>query len=129
VKIYLAGPIFQCEDHECINWREEVKQSLDKIEVIDPMVRDYRGTTDRDFKEIVERDKAEVDASDILLAYCTKPSAGTSMEVLYAWENGKKVYVITENEETSPWLLYHSHKVFKSIGEAIKYLHELSENT
>ena len=129
MKIYLAGPIFQCEDHECINWREEVKNSLDKIEVIDPMVRDYRKTTNKDFKEIVESDKAEVDASDILLAYCTKPSAGTSMEVLYAWENGKKVYVITENGETSPWLLYHSHKVFKSIDEAIKYLHELSENS
>jgi hypothetical protein len=51
------------------------------------------------------------------------------MEVLYAWENGKKVYVITENGETSPWLLYHSHKVFKSIDEAIKHLHELSENS
>ena len=64
MKIYLAGPIFQCEDHECINWREEVKNSLDKIEVIDPMVRDYRETTNKDFKKIVESDKAEVSASD-----------------------------------------------------------------
>jgi nucleoside 2-deoxyribosyltransferase len=128
VKVYLAGPIFQCEDHECINWREEAKKSLGKFEVIDPMVRDYRGSTDRDFNEIVEKDKAEVNASDILLAYCTKPSVGTSMEVLYAWENRKKVYVITENNEISPWLLYHSHGIFKSVGEAVRYLNELSEN-
>ena len=129
MKVYLAGPIFQCEDHECINWREEAKKSLGKIEVIDPMVRDYRGSTDRDFNEIVEKDKADVDASDILLANCSKPSVGTSMEVLYAWENGKKVYVITENRETSPWLLYHSHEVFKSVGDAIRYLNELIENS
>lgn len=123
-KMYLAGSIFQCEDYECINWRNNVKDCIRGMEVLDPMIRDYRKTTNEDFKEIVEKDKIEIDASDILLVYYAKPSVGTSMEILYAWERGKKIYIISEHDEISPWLLYHSHKIFTSITEAMEYLNK-----
>lgn len=56
MKIYLAGPIFQMEDHECIDWRKEVKCKLNGIEVFDPMDRDYRGSTNENYHRIVEED-------------------------------------------------------------------------
>lgn len=37
MRVYLAGPIFQCEDHECVSLREEPKEKLKGFEVIDPM--------------------------------------------------------------------------------------------
>ena len=122
MKVYLAGPIFQSEDSECIDWREEVKRRLNGYQIIDPMERDYRGVTDEKFKEIVEEDKALIDSCDILLVNHIKPSVGTSMEILYAWERKKSILVVSENSEISPWLHYHSHEIFPSLKQAIEYI-------
>lgn len=119
MRVYLAGPIFQCEDHECIHWREEIKRRLPDHEIFDPMDRDHRGKTNEFFREIVEGDKKHIDQADVLLVNYVKPSAGTSMEILYAWERGKFVVVIPNGDEVSPWILYHSHKLCGSIEEAI----------
>lgn len=124
--LYLAGPIFQCEDHECINWREEVKRRLPDHVICDPMERDYRGQTDEFFRQIVEDDKSSIDRCSILLVNYLKPSVGTSMEILYAWERGKHVVVVIHNPEMSPWMLYHSHRVCQSLNEAIIYIDGLS---
>jgi len=123
-RVYLAGPIFQCEDHECIHWREEAKRALEGFTVIDPMERDYRGKTDENFREIVEQDKALIDACEIVLVNHLKPSVGTSMEILYAWENQKQIFIVTENGHNSPWLLYHSHGLFASLKAAITHIRE-----
>ena len=122
MRIYLAGPIFQCEDHEAIVWREAAKANLDGFEVIDPMERDYRGATDENHKRIVEDDKALIDGCDILLVNHLKPSVGTSMEILYAWERGKKIYLICEDGEISPWLLYHATRIFKTQQDALDHI-------
>ena len=122
MKIYLAGPIFQSEDSECINWREEAKKLLNGHEIIDPMERDYRGVTYENYEKIVEEDKALIDSCDILLVNHIKPSVGTSMEILYAWERRKKILIISGSDELSPWLIYHSHKIFRSLEDVIYYV-------
>lgn len=123
MRIYLAGPIFQCDDHECVAWRQEAKRRLSDFEVIDPMeATDYRGKTDQHHREIVELDKARIDSADILLVNCTRVSMGTSMEILYAWERDKRVYAVYQDEQVNPWLLYHAEKIFPSLDEAIVYL-------
>lgn len=123
MKVYLAGPIFECEDHECIAWRQEVKKRLAGFVVVDPMeTTDYRGETDSHYREIVELDKARIDACDILLVNCIKPSIGTAMEILYAWQQGKRVYVVCRDNPVNPWLLYHAEKTFPSIEAVVSYL-------
>ena len=122
MKVYLAGPIFQMEDHECIDWRKQAKHKLNGFEVFDPMVRDYRGVTDENYQKIVEEDKAFIDDCDVLLVNHLKPSVGTSMEILYAWERKKHVIIISENSKNSPWLIYHSDKIFSSLDDAVNHI-------
>ncbi len=122
MRVYLAGPIFQCEDNECIAWRNEAKQKLVGFDVLDPMARDYRGSTDENFKRIVEEDKAAIDTCDVLLVNHLKPSVGTSMEILYSWERGKQVIAISNNSTVSPWLIYHCHRIFRTLDESTAYL-------
>lgn len=120
--IYLCGPINGCTDAEAKDWREYVK-SVWTGDTIDPMRRDYRGVEDQNVDEIVELDKIDVMNSDVILVNYDKPSVGTSMEVLYAFERGKLVVVVAkEGERISPWLRYHSHKIVHSFGDALRYI-------
>lgn len=125
MKVYLCGPINGCTDDECKDWRQYsiVRLALHGIECFDPMVRDYRGVESGAEKLIVEQDKLDIDSSDVVLVYYFKPSVGTSMEVLYAWERNKKVVLVNlSNAQLSPWLIYHSHAQFLTLPEALDYI-------
>ena len=114
------------EDHECIDWRQEARRRLNGLKVVDPMVRDYRGKTNENYQKIVEEDKAFIDDCDILLVNHLKPSVGTSMEILYAWERNKNIVIISNKQEVSPWLKYHSNKICPSLNDAVKYINSLA---
>src|SRR5262245_54473935 len=123
--LYLCGPINGCTDEECKDWRELAKVAWGGP-TIDPMRRDYRGKEDQAYDEIVELDKIDVMNADAILVNYDKPSVGTSMEVLYAFERGKLVVVVAKKgERISPWLRYHSHKITNSFTEALSYLREI----
>lgn len=121
--VYLCGPINGCTDEECRDWREFVKQGLHQEKTLDPMRRDYRGREAESVREIVELDKIDVAQSDVLLVNYTKPSVGTSMEIIYAWQLGKQIVVVAPpGESLSPWLVYHSHAVLHSFEDAVKHI-------
>jgi nucleoside 2-deoxyribosyltransferase len=122
MKVYLCGPINGCTDSECNDWRSYAKTQL--LDTIDPMKRDYRGKESESYREIVELDKLDVRQCDVVLANCPKPSVGTSMEILYAWEMGKVIAVIAEGT-ISPWLRYHSTKIFTNIRDAVEWINSL----
>jgi hypothetical protein len=119
MKVYLCGPINGCTDAECNDWRSYAKSRLP--DTLDPMRRDYRGREVESVNEIVELDKRDVAASDVILANCPKPSVGTSMEIFLAWQQGKIVVAVAQ-EPVSPWLRYHSTKIVPTIKEAIDWL-------
>lgn len=120
MKVYLAGPINGRTDAECNDWRAEAKRLLTPHETLDPMARDYRGMESLNFTDLVEGDKIDIDSCDALLAYCDVPSVGTSMEILYAWERGKRIVVVVPNGgRVSPWLTYHSLGVFDDLASAV----------
>lgn len=123
--VYLSGAMLGCTDEECKDWREYANARL-KCETRDPVVlRDFRGREQDGVVEVVEKDKADIDACDIVLVNFIKPSVGTSMEILYAWERGKTVLLVApQHNGISPWLLYHSHKVFLALDEAIASINE-----
>ncbi len=120
---YLAGPMAGCTDDEMFGWRIEATQRLKNV--LDPTVRDYRGVheTEAQVKHIVHSDKDDIDNADVVLAYCPKPSYGTVMEILYAWERGKTVVIIVPpGALNSPWLRYHSNIIVETVEEACIYI-------
>jgi hypothetical protein len=117
--IYLAGPINGCIDDEAHGWRQGFMDSLSGYKFLDPMVRDYRGREDECVPEIVEGDKADIEACDVFLAYCWQVSWGTAMEIFYAHQLGRRVVlVVPEGARISPWLRYHSHAIYKTLAAA-----------
>jgi nucleoside 2-deoxyribosyltransferase len=123
VKLYLCGPINGRSDDDCRTWREQVKALWP--DCLDPMRRDYRG---RELEpgiaaEIVAGDIEDIDACDALLVLFDAPSVGTSMEVFYAHQSGKRVILIDKsNRHLSPWLTHHSSVIVQSIEQALEAL-------
>lgn len=117
--VYLCGPINGCTDSEASDWRNLVAERYSGP-TIDPMVRDYRGREAEAYREIVELDKIDVANADIILVNYDKPSVGTSMEVLFAWQLGKRIVVVCRPDAViSPWLRYHSTHLLNSFDDAI----------
>lgn len=122
--VYLSGAMLGCTDEECRDWREYAKLNLNGTS-LDPMIRDYRASPMDGMIDMVENDKADIDRCDCVLVNFVKPSVGTSMEVLYGWERGKKIILIAPPDVVvSPWLVYHSHQMFHTVEEAIAYIND-----
>lgn len=130
--VYLAGPMQNCTDSEMNAWRSLFKRELEPaFSILDPTRRDYRGDVawlpDK-IREIVENDKGDIQRSAIVVANCWKPSHGTSMEIIYAHGLGKRVLVIhpgaggSGGDRPSPWLIYHSERIFRTAEECVQYL-------
>lgn len=119
--IYLAGGINGLSDADAMDWRAEATALLggpDKV--LDPMARDYRGKEDENVDQIVEGDKDDIEASRAVIVYAARPSWGTAMEVLYAWEAYKRVIVVVPDGPVSPWLRYHATAVVRTVAEAVE---------
>lgn len=112
MRVYLAGPINGTTDAQMHDWREDLKSRMPAVEFVDPTIRDYRGNEDTNVAELVEADKDDIDTCEAVVAYCPSPSVGTSMEVLYAWQQGQRVLIYAPpGAPISPWLRYHSHAI------------------
>ena len=122
--VYLSGAMLGCTDEECRDWREFVKQKLKGVS-LDPMIRDYRDRPMEGMMDMVVNDKADIDLCNVVLVNFVKPSVGTSMEVLYGWERGKKIILVAPLDTViSPWLVYHSHHIFHTVEEAVDYINQ-----
>jgi nucleoside 2-deoxyribosyltransferase len=122
VTVYLCGGINGMSDDRCRTWREYAKERL-RCETLDPMRRDYRGIEDQNVAAIVEGDKADIDACDVVLVNALRPSWGTAMEVLYAWEHGKPCYCVA-SDPVSPWLRHHSVMISDDINTLIRAIND-----
>lgn len=130
-RLYLAGPINACSDDQVTGWRERAKARIvdelgSWIDIVDPADRDFRGVEDENYETIVRGDKADIYSCDAILAYCWQPSYGTAMELLYAWQFDKRVFVVVpKGLPVSPWVKYHATdddgtmRVYDSLDDAI----------
>ncbi|UNA00817.1 nucleoside 2-deoxyribosyltransferase [Edwardsiella phage vB_EpM_ZHS] len=127
-KLYLCGPIHGLSDAECNNWRQYVTRNWGEHAVLDPMRRDARGRMNQPgiATEIVEADKADILEASALLVYYAMPSVGTSMEILFAWEQHKPIVVVNASlqpkHELSLWLQYHATIIVDGLDPALRYL-------
>ena len=120
--VYLCGPIHEATDAQARNWRDEAKSVLNakNIMTVNPMDNDCRGREQKFQKALVEKDKKWITECDTLLVHCPEPSFGTAIEIYFAWSLQKQI--ISVSNHTSPWLHYHSTKVFKELKDALELL-------
>lgn len=122
--VYLCGGINGLSDGECKDWREMAKYML-RGATIDPMRRDYRGMEGDNVAAIVEGDLSDIDTVEVVLVNATRPSWGTAMEIVYAHLRRKTIICFTGESVVSPWLRFHSTKIFVSLDEACQYINSL----
>ena len=117
-KIYLAGPPYA----------EEYRRRAAELvatrgwEPVDPMRRDFRGSTQGNEAEIVEGDLADIRACDAVLADFTRPDEGTSMEAWYAHGEGIPVVVYTGGSPPHPWTVHVAASVHADLDAAVAAL-------
>lgn len=116
--VYLCGGINGLTDAQCNDWRAHAKQHLN-AHTLDPMRRDYRGREAESVNEIVYGDIDDIHASDIVLVNAMRPSWGTAMEIVYAFKCGRRIVSVAQ-EPISPWLRFHSTRIFPTLAEAIE---------
>lgn len=134
-KVYLCGGIKDLSIAEACNWRDKATKDLSdnlgcNFLTLNPMRRNFRDCEFQSQNEIVQLDKNDIIAADIILVNATKPSWGTAMEVLFAFERNKIIVAFTGTDfkETSPWLAFHATRVCKTYDEAISYIqHQLED--
>jgi nucleoside 2-deoxyribosyltransferase len=102
IRVYLAGPPYADE------YRRRASELLSDrgAEPVDPMRRDFRGSTVGHEAEIVEGDLADIDSCDAVLAAFTHPDEGTAMEAWYAHGRGVPVVAYTGGTPAHPWVVY-----------------------
>lgn len=128
--VYLAGPIDNCDHDEIWDWRNKATQLLAPMRCYNPAKRqfNYAGPVSSYCKEVVMLDKAEIEASNALLVHFIPPArggrmTGTTMEVIHGYAQGKLVVTVCEDAKPSPWLDYHSHKMFHHLEDACTFIY------
>lgn len=125
-KIYLCGPIMDCETQAAKDWRTRAKERLaGRFILLDPMRRSFRDNEIDSANEIVDFDLQDVRDADVLLVNYSKASVGTSMEVFYASHDLRKFVIAFspfEFKNCSPWMVRFCTKIMPNLEAAIDYI-------
>ena len=68
---------------------------------------------------IVNRDLVAIQSCDAMIAYIDgSPSKGTPMEIFYAWQFHKPVYlIVTDGDQDHSWLIVTCEEIYLSFDE------------
>ncbi len=124
-KVFVSGPIQGMETEQ--SYRDVVREICTRCgyDVVDPWKREkilYRGTEQGWWSRVpvadfIRRDLEDIERCDMMVAYLPKLSAGACMELFYAKLKGKRTICISQIEDTSPWIVFHSDIMLRSIEE------------
>jgi hypothetical protein len=119
INLYLAGTIYNDEPGK--SWKKRLIQELDSsmYKSFDPdPVNECNNT-------MIARDKYEITNCNIFVAYIERPTFGTSMEILHAF-NQQTTPIIVINPglkyQNDLWLKYHSHLICDNITECADHI-------
>ena len=117
-RVYLAGPPYADE------YRRRASALVREAgwEPVDPMRRDFRGSTHGREAEIVEGDLADIDSCDAVLAAFVAADEGTAMEAWYAHSTGKRVVAYTGGTPPHPWTVFVADAVHADLERAVEAL-------
>ena len=74
--------------------------------------------------DFVNRDLEDADRCDVMVVYLPILSAGACMEMFYAKRKGKQIIVVSPIKCLSPWIVYHSDIMIKSLDELDEALYK-----
>jgi hypothetical protein len=108
-RIYLAGFTLEKEYRRIVH--EKYGSDFD---IVDPML-----STPIGYKKIPSTDKFLIMTCPILVAYTMIASWGTAMEIVFAYDRNKLVFIIdpTEQIRKDKWVHFHCHRFFDSIDD------------
>lgn len=128
--VYLGGAIDKVPPEFALGWRKKATKVLKEngFSVFDPTAgKDLYAPTANisSFtpEYIVTTDLTMIEASNILLVEISKvniPYHGTSMEIVYAYQWGKKIFVW--GGSMSYWVRYHADQVFVTMEDALDHI-------
>jgi nucleoside 2-deoxyribosyltransferase len=113
------NPKPSCNCERGTSWREDL---FDLYECFDPNPSNECNNT------MIARDKAEIQKSDIFVAYIEKFSCGTSMEILCAYNQQTiPIFIINPglNFSNDLWLKYHSHLICNTVIDCSEHIKEI----
>jgi nucleoside 2-deoxyribosyltransferase len=137
-RVYLAGPVQHVADGGH-GWRDRLERVYgDGYEFINPLAKYDVPTGDLAITstvtdasdevsvgEIVTADKGMIDRADAVLVRWidSVATAGTPMEILYAYDRNTPVVVWDEaDDRLSPWVEYHATTVQDSAENALAWV-------
>ena len=124
-RVYLGGPISDCNELQARRWRNEVKNSRYKahFDFADPM----DGLLDRDASpyEIVEADLRAIEDADGVPVNMWRASIGSTMGVVHAHRAGRPVVVADPNHLASRPLEFYADAVVETPLKAANILLDL----
>lgn len=128
--VYLGGAIDKVPPEFALGWRKEATKVLKEhgFAILDPTAgKDLYAPTANisSFtpEYIVTTDLTMIETSDILLIEISRkdvPYHGTSMEIVYAYQWGKKIFVW--GGSMSYWVRYHADQVFITMEDALDHI-------
>ena len=129
MKVYLSGPIAGLTFDEANEWRQQVADVFAKvgIETLNPLRRRMFFNADEEDvspNEIVQRDLADVRASDLVLINWSSMSIGTACELWECYRSGKPAILVSSDPRITkhPWVQVCATRIFGDLAEAIKYI-------
>lgn len=118
--IYLSGPIDDQPDTISKAWRSDIVTAFPGYKYLNPM----RHKTKGDHNLLVKLEKADIVQSDVVLVFYPLTTAGTVMEIMYAFVLGKLIVMVNVSRKPiiSPWLKYHVTAMVENFEDAFKFI-------
>lgn len=104
MRIFFAGPLTDLKEPEKTKMLYRTLADTAKINGFDYFWAFLNGTDpvlnpDVTPPEVYKRDMTELSRSDIMIAYVGEPSTGTGLEIEYAYNHQKPVYILYEKNK------------------------------
>lgn len=124
--VFLAGPIRGVPREKSLAWRvKAIKLLGSDFQLLHALRGREEKETFLDSRAVIARDKDDIKRADIVLVDDTWPNAsmiGTAIEVFFAFELGKTIFLFGNAHQGDYWLENHSHGRFATLEKLCAFI-------